>query len=87
MGMGDKKQEFHPQYEPILCDVTLKKFPPYAIRACPNPSVIKRYGTGGVANVCVYVCYKCKYARRFRFHGGVGCSYGLEERVQGREKS
>lgn len=86
MGMGDKP-EFIPSYTLVRCDVTLKQFPHFSVRECPHPGVIKRYGTGGVAHVCVYVCFKCKYARRFRFFGGVGCSYGMGQGVQGRKKS
>ena len=86
MGMGDKKKPFEPKEQLVRCDVTLKRFPHYTVRECPDPEMIRKYGTGGIANVCIYVCYKCKYARRYRFHGGIGCSYGLEDRISSRKK-
>ena len=80
MGMGDRKEPFVPVYEAVRDDVLGKRFPPYAVRACPDPAVIKRYATGGVANVSIYVCRKCKHAITFQHHGGVGC--GLERELQ-----
>ena len=76
--MGDKKPPFQPKYEPIRCDVTGHMVTPGAIRKCPEPHVIARYGVGGVANVCVHVCRKCKYHVDYKWHGGVGCKYGME---------
>ena len=75
MGMGDKKIPFVPSYEPIMCDVLLKQFSTRMVRQCPHPKVIERYGTGGVANVSIYVCQKCMYKRTFQYCGAIGCSY------------
>ena len=54
-------------------DVNGKLFSPGCVRSCPHPDVIKKYGTGGVANVSVYTCKKCRYVKKFPMHGGVGC--------------
>lgn len=75
MGIGDKQQPFVPSYRPIRCDVTGKMFAPCAVRSCPHPAVISKYGTGGVANVCIYVCLKCQYAKTYPYYGGVSCEY------------
>ena len=77
MGMGDKARPFQPSYEPIRDDVIGKRFTPGAVRSCPEPHVIKKYGVGGVANVSVYTCRKCKYHKDYQWHGGVSCTYGL----------
>ena len=87
MGQGDKKIPYVPPYEPVYDDVLRLKFASVLMRKCPNEKVIERYGTGGVANVSIYVCYRCKYARRYRFHGGIGCSYGLEKRISSKKKN
>ena len=57
----------------IRCDVTGNTYPSISVRECPSPAVIKRYGTGGVARVCVHVCRRCKFAITFPYYGGVGC--------------
>ena len=82
MGMGDKKQPFTPKYEPIIDDVIGNVFAPCCVRECPEPHVIDRYGIGGVAHVSIYTCRKCKYKVTTPFCGALGCSYGLEQRVQ-----
>lgn len=87
MGMGDKKVPFTPQYEPIRDDVIGKRFAPCCIRACPHPKVIERYGVGGVAHVSIYTCKKCQYRKEFKWHGGVSCTYGLDERISPGAKS
>ena len=63
------------RYEPVYDDVLGKYFDPCCMRPCPEPHVIKRYGTGGKANVSVYVCKKCRYVKTYRWHGGVSCGY------------
>ena len=60
---------------PKRCDVTERTFADCLMRSCPEPNVIKRFGVGGVANVSIYVCRKCKYRKEFQGHGGVGCAY------------
>ncbi len=75
MGMGDKKKSFEPSYEPIRDDVIGKTFTPGSIRQCPEPHVIKRYGVGGIANVSVYTCRKCRYVINHKWFGGVSCGY------------
>ena len=59
-------------------DVTGKEFAPCAVRSCPHPNVIKKYGIGGKANVSVWVCRKCRYHTETKLFGGVGCSYSTE---------
>ena len=73
--MGDKKPRYEPSYEPVRDDVIGKMFTPGAVRPCPEPHVIKRYGVGGVANVSVWTCKKCRYVKTYKWHGGVGCGY------------
>lgn len=73
-----------PHYDSILCDVTLKRFNTRMVRQCPNEKVIARYGTGGQANVSVYICKKCRYGIKYKDHGGIGC--GLEQGVSAGEK-
>lgn len=82
MGMGDRRPAFEPSYEPIRDDVAGKMFSPGSIRQCPEPHVIKRFGVGGIANVSVYTCRKCKFHKDYQHHGGVGCTYGLGEGIQ-----
>lgn len=83
--MGDKRKPFEPNHTRIYDDVLHQTFPQCCMRECPHPSVIKRYGVGGVANVSLYVCKKCKFSETYDFHGGVGCTYGrVDEGVQAR---
>ena len=78
MGMGDRKEHYVPPYTKVRCDVTEKTFPQIMVRECPNRRVIARYGTGGIARVCMYVCKKCVFCIKYEHFGGVGCGYGLE---------
>lgn len=75
MGMGDKKAPYTPSYEPVRDDVIGKMFGAGMVRSCPEPHVIKRYGVGGVCNVSVWTCKKCRYVQTYKWHGGVSCGY------------
>lgn len=66
-------------YEPVRDDVIGKSFSPGCVRSCPEPHVIKRYGTGSQANVSVYVCRKCRYVIKHKWMGGVSCGYPEEQ--------
>ena len=81
MGMGDAKPPYTPTYTPIRDDVIGKTFAACCVRSCPEPHVIRRYGVGGVANVSVYTCRKCRYVKNYKYHGGVSCGYGMAECV------
>ena len=61
----------------IRCDVTGYTFPAVSVQECPSPAVVKKYGVGGKANVCIYVCRKCKHAIHYEFFGGISC--GLKQ--------
>lgn len=82
MGMGDAKKQYQPHRELIRDDVTGRRFADVSVRRCPCPAVINKYGTGGVCNVSVYTCKKCKFAVRMDFFEGYKCRYGLEQGVQ-----
>lgn len=60
-------------------DVLGRTFADCSVRQCPEPNVIRRFGMGGVANVSVYVCRKCKFRKEYELHGGVGCTYELDK--------
>lgn len=75
MGMGDKPKPFEPYYKSIRDDVIGKAFSSCAMRRCPHPSVQAKYGVGGVANVSVYTCRKCRFVKTYPYHGGVSCGY------------
>lgn len=83
MGMGDKPKQFESPGVPIRDDVIGKSFAPCAVRSCPEPHVIKKYGLGGVANVSVYTCKRCKYRIEQKNTSGLGCNYGLGQGIQG----
>ena len=87
MGMGDKKIPYEPKYEPVRDDVIGKRFAQSMVRPCPHPKVRERYGVGGVANVSVYTCKKCRFVKTYEYHGGVGCGYGLEQDIQARTEN
>ena len=70
MGAADK----------IRCDVSGYSFSSISVRECPEPNVIRRYGSGGVAHVSVYVCRKCRYAIPCKFFGGLTCA--LDQKAQ-----
>ena len=78
MGMGDHKIPYTPSYEPVRDDVIGKMFGSGQMRQCPEPHVRERYGVGGIANVSVWTCKRCRYRTTYKLHGGIGCSYGLE---------
>lgn len=75
MGMGEIKPRFEPKYKPIMDDVLGKEFYAGCMRSCPHPRVIERYGVGGVCNVSVYVCRKCRHHIDEKWFGGVRCGY------------
>lgn len=83
--MGDKKIPYVPSYEPIYDDVLHKMFAPVLMRKCPSEAVIRRYGTGGIANVSIYVCKKCIYGQKHKMMGAWYC--GLEQNLQAGAKS
>lgn len=80
MGMGDKQIPFTPSYEPVFDDVLHRMFAPILMRECPNEAVIRRYGTGGKANVSIYVCKKCRYGIKHRDMGAWNCGLELQTR-------
>ena len=80
MGMGDVKLPYEPPRKPIRCDVSGKIFTASMVRKCHEEAVVRRYGTGGEANVSVWICRKCKHAIHYKFHGGLGCE--LERKLQ-----
>ena len=82
MGMGDGKPPFRPSNKPVRDDVIGREFAACAVRSCPHPKVIQRFGVGGVANVSVYTCKRCKFHREYALHSGIGCEYGLDEGVR-----
>lgn len=86
MGMGDSKPPYRPSGR-VRDDVIGREFAACAVRSCPEPHVIKRFGMGGVANVSVYTCRRCKYHTEYTLHFGVGCTYGLEQDVHPGTKS
>lgn len=85
MGMSDRPKTFNPAYAPIRDDVIGKAFAPCAVRRCTEPHVVDRWGIGWVCNVSVYTCRKCKYKVKHKYHGGLSCGYGMEQRVQAGE--
>ena len=81
MGMGDKQEPYKPKYFPIRCDVTGKLFPPISVRLCKEPHVVKKYGVGGVCNVSVLICKRCRYGERHDLCDAWRCVYGLDEKL------
>lgn len=61
--------------ELIKSDVSGLSFHSYAIRQCPHPQVIKRYGHDGIANVSVYDCRKCRFKETMEYTSALGCGY------------
>jgi len=78
MGQGDKPVRYVPKRETVRDDVLGREFASVCMRSCPHPNVIKKYGVGGVANVSVYTCRKCRYVQKHPLHFGVTCRYELE---------
>ena len=62
-------------YAPVRDDISGKLYNPCCVRQCPEPHVVKKFGVGGVANVTVYTCRKCKYVITYKWFGGVSCGY------------
>ena len=81
MGMGDNPTPFRPTYRTLRDDVIGREFAAISMRSCPHPAVIRAYGVGGVANVSVYTCERCKYKTEYGFHSGLGCGYGLDKSI------
>ena len=54
-------------------------------RLCPHPSVIRRFGQGGICRVAAYTCLSCRYAVRFPYFGGTRCGYGQNGGKNGTE--
>lgn len=82
MGMGDKPAKYVPKRNTIRDDVIGKEFAACCVRSCPEPHVIERFGIGGVANVSIYTCKRCKHRIEYKLHFGLGCGYELEKSVQ-----
>ena len=68
------------QNDRVRCDISGKMFHPSSTRRCLDGAVIRKYGTGGIVNVSVWVCNKCHHAIHYKFHGGLGCE--LERKLQ-----
>lgn len=84
MGTGDRKAPYQPKHPHIPDAVSGRAFAECAMRSCPHPAVIRRFGTGGEAMVSIYTCKKCKHHTEYQFHGGIGCSYAVEPSIQER---
>ena len=78
MGMGDIKPPFRPNHGRIRDDVIGREFAAVSVRSCPHPKVIQKFGLGGVANVSVWTCKRCKFHTKHKLFEGWGCSYGTE---------
>ena len=63
----------------IKDDVIGRSFDEISVRECKYPAVVKRYGHGGICNVSVYTCKKCKFALRVSFTTALKCGYESEE--------
>lgn len=61
------------QNDRVRCDISGKMFHPSSTRRCLDGAVVRKYGTGGIVNVSVWVCNKCHHAIHYKFHGGLGC--------------
>ena len=72
-------------HEPVRDDVNGLMFGYSMVRQCPEPHVRKRYGVGGIANVSVLTCQKCRHKITYKLHGGLGCGYelGIQEGKDG----
>ena len=81
MGQGDKPIPFKPSNKPVRDDVIGREFAACAVRSCPHPKVVERFGVGGVANVSVYTCRRCKFHREYNLHAGVSCKFGLDNSI------
>lgn len=75
MGMGDRPVPFTPEHRRIRDDVIGREFADCSVRSCPHPRVIAKYGVGGVANVSVYTCRRCKFHTEDKLCFGVNCGY------------
>lgn len=85
--MGDKPIPYKPERWAVRDDVIGKEFSSCMMRPCPHPKVIQRFGLGGVANVSVYTCKRCKFHKEHPLFFGVSCGYELESGVCPGEKS
>lgn len=81
MGVGDQKPPYRPKGR-IRDDVIGREFAECAVRSCPHPKVIQRFGMGGVANVSVWTCKRCKHHTEFPLHFGIRCDYGLGDGIR-----
>ena len=79
--MGDVKPPFRPEHGRVRDDVIGREFAACAMRSCPHPTVIRKFGLGGVANVSVWTCKRCRFHTEFPLHFGIGCNYGLDEGI------
>lgn len=59
----------------IKCDVTGKEFPESEVFTCREPNVAKGFGDGETAHVNMFICKKCKYVVKYKYHGGISCGY------------
>ena len=69
----------------VLDDVLKQKFPEVCVRECPHPMIQKKYGKNGIVHVSWYCCTKCKFAVKYKYHGGISCSYGKEVKEDAQE--
>ena len=81
MGMGDKPKPFTPAHHRTRDDVIGREFVECAMRSCPHPKVIEKFGVGGVANVSIYTCKRCRHHEEVPFVGGIKCGYELANSI------
>ena len=60
------------------CDVSGYTYIDSAVRRCPHPKVIARYGHAGKCNVSWLICRKCQFGRKGKYDGGWMCDYGKQ---------
>ena len=83
MGMGDIPIPYTPNHNLVRDDVIGREFVACATRSCPHPAVIQRYGVGGVANVSIYTCRRCRHKVANKFDGGLACELELSPGAAG----
>ncbi len=58
-----------------FCDVTGREYDECAVRHCPHPAVLERFGYDGQVRVCIYVCRKCDFGQTEVNFDAVRCGY------------
>jgi len=62
-------------FETVKCAKCGYEHHTFSVHMCPHPAVMRVYGAGYPAPICVYCCSRCQHSERIAHTGARRCTY------------